>query len=156
MKNNYAGFLIANFEAFCQDNNFSKALISANVSHYCRFKSNYFFFVRPLNQIFTRPWLNHTSIKNFKKFKKGTYTPYSSKKTVHASKKEVYVQLNALVQRSKIFHIFSLENPKLLFPFFVSCYFIFTPGLCQHRPGHSFGEKIMLHEMKNKKTTCIF
>ena len=29
------------------------------------------------------------------------------------------------------------ENPKLLFPFFISCYFI-----CRHRPGHSLWGKI--------------
>ena len=38
------------------------------------------------------------------------------------------------------------ENPKLLFPFFISPYFIFfpneCPGLCRHRPGHSLGKKI--------------
>ena len=43
-----------------------------------------------------------------------------------------------------IFYIY--ENPKLLFPFFNSCYVIFLPnecpGLCQHRPGHSLGKKI--------------
>ena len=43
-----------------------------------------------------------------------------------------------------IFHIY--ENPKLLFPFFISCYFIFSPnecpGLYWHRPGHySLGKK---------------
>ena len=38
------------------------------------------------------------------------------------------------------------ENPKLLFPFFILYYFIFSPNeypdLCQHRPGHSLGKKI--------------
>ena len=44
---------------------------------------------------------------------------------------------------------------KLLFPFFISCNFIFfpndCPGLCQHRPGNSLRKKIKLYEMKNKK-----
>ena len=46
------------------------------------------------------------------------------------------------------------------FSFFISCYFIFfpneCPGLCQHRPGHSLGEKIKLHEMKNEKNYMGF
>ena len=25
------------------------------------------------------------------------------------------------------------------------------PGLCQHRPGHSLGKNLKLHEMKNEK-----
>ena len=57
-----------------------------------------------------------------------------------------------------IFYIY--ENPKLLFPFFISCYFIFSPnecpGLCQHRPGHSLGKKIKQHEMKNGKSNFGF
>ena len=52
------------------------------------------------------------------------------------------------------------ENSKLLFPFFISCYFIFFtneyPGLCRHRPGHSLVKKIKLLEMKNEKTTRDF
>ena len=43
-----------------------------------------------------------------------------------------------------IFYIY--ENPKLPFPFFISCYFICLPnecpGLCRHRPGHSLVKKI--------------
>ena len=42
-----------------------------------------------------------------------------------------------------IFYIY--ENPKLLFPFFILCYFIIFPneypGPCRHRSGHSLGEK---------------
>ena len=38
-----------------------------------------------------------------------------------------------------IFYIY--ENPKLLYPFFISCLDLFSPyecpGLCRHRPGHS-------------------
>ena len=54
-----------------------------------------------------------------------------------------------------LFFIYLYENPKLLFPFFISCYFIFLPnecpGLYRHRPGHSLGENIKLHEMENEK-----
>ena len=46
---------------------------------------------------------------------------------------------------SKFAKIYIYENPKLLFPFFILCYFIFFPNecpvLCQHRPGHSLGKK---------------
>ena len=38
------------------------------------------------------------------------------------------------------------KTPKLLFPFFISCYLIFftneCPGLCWHRSGHSLGKTI--------------
>ena len=41
--------------------------------------------------------------------------------------------------------VYLYENPKLLFPFFISCYFIFSPneclGLCRHRLGHLLGKK---------------
>ena len=30
------------------------------------------------------------------------------------------------------------------------------PGLCPHRPGHSLGKKIKLHEMKNGKSNFGF
>ena len=30
------------------------------------------------------------------------------------------------------------------------------PGLCRHRPGHSLGKKIKLHEMKNDKNYLGF
>ena len=44
-----------------------------------------------------------------------------------------------------IFYIY--EKQKLLFPFFISGYFIFflniCPGLFRHRPGHSLGKKMM-------------
>ena len=37
------------------------------------------------------------------------------------------------------------------FSFFISCNFIFLPiecpGLCRHRPGHSQGKNVKLHEM---------
>ena len=46
-------------------------------------------------------------------------------------------QWNAL--KFDILYIY--EKPKLLFLFFILCYFIFfpneCPGLCRHRPGHS-------------------
>ena len=53
------------------------------------------------------------------------------------------------------FAIFCIyENPKLLFPFFISCYFIFLPnecpGLWQHRPGNSLGNE------KRKKQLWVF
>ena len=57
------------------------------------------------------------------------------------------------------FAIFYLvyQNPKLLFPFFIWCNFMFLPnecpGLCRHRPGHSLGKKLKLLEMKNKQKT---
>ena len=58
-------------------------------------------------------------------------------------------------------------------PYFIytktqSCFFHFSfhatlffslmnaPGLCRHRPGHSLGEKIKLHEMKNGKSNFGF
>ena len=59
------------------------------------------------------------------------------------------------LQNASKFAIFYIlfENPRLLFQFFVSCYFCFfpneCPGLCSHRPGHSLGGKIKWHEMKN-------
>ena len=57
-----------------------------------------------------------------------------------------------------IFHIY--ENPKMLFPFFISCYFIFFPnechGLWRHRPGHLLGENAKYHEMKNRKSNIGF
>ena len=52
-----------------------------------------------------------------------------------------------------IFYIY--ENPKLLFLFLISCYYVFLqnecPGLCRHRQGHSLGKNIKLHEMENEK-----
>ena len=70
--------------------------------------------------------------------------------------------LNEKFQRNAskfaIFYIY--ENPKLLFPFFISCYFIFLPnecpGLCRHRPGHSLVKKIKLLEMENEKNYLGF
>ena len=42
-----------------------------------------------------------------------------------------------IASKFAIFYIY--ENPKLLFPFFILCYFIFSPNecpdLCRHRPG---------------------
>ena len=39
---------------------------------------------------------------------------------------------------------------------FRATYFIFSPNecpdLCRHRPGHSLGKKVKLHEMKNGKS----
>ena len=60
-----------------------------------------------------------------------------------------------------LLHIFYIyENPKLLFPFFISCYFNYPPNecpcLCRHRPGHSLGEKIKQHEMKNGNSNFEF
>ena len=57
------------------------------------------------------------------------------------------VMLDEKFQRkaSKFAIFYMCKNPKLLFPFFILCYFIFSPnecpGLCQHRPGHSLGKK---------------
>ena len=57
-----------------------------------------------------------------------------------------------------IFYIY--ENPKLLFPFFISCNFTFIPnechGLCCHRPWNSLGKEVKLHEMKNGKSIFGF
>ena len=57
---------------------------------------------------------------------------------------------------SKFAIFYMYENPKLLFPFFISYYFIFSPneypGLCLYRPGHSLGKKVKWHEMKNGKS----
>ena len=43
---------------------------------------------------------------------------------------------------------------------FYFCYFIFfpneCPGLCRHRPGHSLGKKLKLHELKNEKNYVGF
>ena len=41
---------------------------------------------------------------------------------------------------------------------FVQLYFFpyECPGLCQHRPGHSLGENIKLHKMKNEKNYMGF
>ena len=55
-------------------------------------------------------------------------------------------QINCLEKCFKMCHIFTIyKNPKLLFPFFISCYFVFPsnecPGLCQHsRTRHSLGK----------------
>ena len=55
------------------------------------------------------------------------------------------------------FAIFCIyENPELLFTFFISCYFTLFPNECRHRPGHSLGEKIKLHKMKNGKSNFGF
>ena len=52
------------------------------------------------------------------------------------------------------------KNPKLLFLFFISCYFIFplmnALCLCWHRSGHSLGEKIMCPKWKNEKNYIGF
>ena len=52
-------------------------------------------------------------------------------------------------------YLIYIKNLKLLFPFFISCYFISIPnecpGLCWHRLGHSLGKNLKLHEMKTKK-----
>ena len=46
------------------------------------------------------------------------------------------------------------------FLFFISCNFIFLPYECpghgRHRPGHSLGKNIKLHEMKNEKNYAGF
>ena len=50
---------------------------------------------------------------------------------------------------------FMYKKTHVIFFIFISCNFIFLPykcpGLCRHRPGHSLGKNIKLHEMKNKK-----
>ena len=65
------------------------------------------------------------------------------------------VQLNSILKfvldekfqqnASKVAIFYIYENPKMLFPFFILCYFIFLPnecpGLCRHRPGHLLGKK---------------
>ena len=58
---------------------------------------------------------------------------------------------------SKFAIFLEYENPKLLFPFFILCNLIFLPnecpGLYQHGPGHSLGEKnkVARNEKQNKK-----
>ena len=49
----------------------------------------------------------------------------------------------------------------LLFPFFISCYFLFSPnkcpGVCRHRPGHSLGKKNKVaRNEKQKKQLWVF
>ncbi len=48
----------------------------------------------------------------------------------------------------------------LFFPFSFCATLFFLliecPGLCCHRPGHSLGEKITLHEMKNENNYMGF
>ena len=74
-------------------------------------------------------------------------------------KEEVCVQLNALEKCFKMCHIF-VRNKKTHVVFFISCNLIFLPhkcpGLYQHRPGHSLGKSIKLHEMKNEKNYVRF
>ena len=61
---------------------------------------------------------------------------------------------------SKVAIYYIHENPKLLFSFSISCYFIFFPnecsGLCQHRPGHSLGENKVAQNEKMKLCTWVF
>ena len=56
---------------------------------------------------------------------------------------EMTQQRNA--SKFAIFYIL-YQNPKLIFPFFISCYFMFFPnesyGLYRHRPGHLLGGKV--------------
>ena len=57
-----------------------------------------------------------------------------------------------------IFYIY--ENPKLLFPFFISCYFIFLPNecpsLCRHSSGHSLCKNKCSMKWKTEKATLGF
>ena len=61
---------------------------------------------------------------------------------------------------SKFATFYIYENLRLLFPFFISCNFIFVPnecpGLCRQRPGHSLEKKIRLDEMKTGKNNFGF
>ena len=64
-------------------------------------------------------------------------------------------------QNASKFAIFlEYENPRSFFHFPFRATLFFSPnecpGLSQHSPGHSLGEKIKLHEMKNIKTTWVF
>ena len=60
---------------------------------------------------------------------------------------EFVLDENSQQNASKFARFYIYENPKLLFPFFISCYyFIFSPnecpGLCRYRPGHSLGKNL--------------
>ena len=64
---------------------------------------------------------------------------------------------------SKIAIFLWKENPKLLFPFLILCYFIFSPnecpGLCRHRPGSRtfIREKYKVAQYKKwKKQLWVF
>ena len=57
---------------------------------------------------------------------------------------------------SKFAICYKYKNPKLLFPFFIWCNFMFLPNECPDRPGHSLGKNIKLHEMKNGKSNFGF
>ena len=79
----------------------------------------------------------------------------------HSSEKKRFMLDEKFQRNASKFAIFYIyEYPKLLFLFFISCHFIFSPnecpGLCPHRPGHSFGKNIKLHEMKNEKYDVRF
>ena len=63
---------------------------------------------------------------------------------------------------SKLATFYVYENTQSCFFHFSFCATLFFPlmnaasGLCWHRPGHSLGKKIKLHEMKNEKTMWVF
>ena len=58
-----------------------------------------------------------------------------------------------------IFHVYE-KKPNLLFRFYISCYFTFSPnecpGLCQYSPGHSLGKHKVARNEKWKKQFWVF
>ena len=58
-----------------------------------------------------------------------------------------------------LLHLWKKKTHVVFFVFhFMQLYFLSNecPGLCRDRPGHSLGEKIKLHEMKNGKNLFGF
>ena len=72
------------------------------------------------------------------------------------------LELDEMFQQnaSKFAIILGYENPCRFFHFsFHAILFYFhneCPGLCRHRPGHSLGKNLKLHEMKNEKNYMGF
>ena len=62
---------------------------------------------------------------------------------------------------SKFAIFYKYENPKMLFPFFISCYFIFFPNefpglVCIHALLGENNNKVARNEKTNEKTTRVF
>ena len=103
-------------------------------------------------QIFLSRWLSFLKRSVIQIRKNAVFhqknTTYQGITTPHPLLRNKKLMLDEMTQRnaSKFAIFYTNENPKLVFPFFISCYFIFSPnecpGLCRHRLGHSLGKNI--------------
>ena len=76
----------------------------------------------------------------------------------HDNSSEIRILCSMKCSRKTLQNLLYFMHKKTLvvfFSFFISCNFIFLPyecpGLCWHRPEHSLGKNMKLHEMKNEK-----